>query len=197
MTARRLQVPQKRHQWKSDCKVKYLTTGVKLFPKEWNGKVVNRLDCVILQERLDEMVKKIQLIINDMMKTGNINLDQIPSLLKILERDSISFMDFCKEKVKVRTYGLKDDTADRYERFMKFFRKWGEIVWFSDLTEKNILLMDAELAKKNMKAKSKWHNYHIPNNYGGFEQFAEYISVGLVERGHEVTVYSPHYCYLM
>lgn len=33
----------------------------------------------------------------------------------------------------------------------------------------------------------------IPNNYGGFEQFAEYISVGLVRRGHDVTVYSPHY----
>lgn len=33
----------------------------------------------------------------------------------------------------------------------------------------------------------------IPNNYGGFEQFAEYISVGLVERGHEVVVYSPHF----
>ena len=30
----------------------------------------------------------------------------------------------------------------------------------------------------------------IPNNYGGFEQFAEYISVGLAKRGHEVTVYS-------
>lgn len=33
----------------------------------------------------------------------------------------------------------------------------------------------------------------IPNNYGGFEQFAEYISVGLAQRGHKVTVYSPHY----
>lgn len=33
----------------------------------------------------------------------------------------------------------------------------------------------------------------IPNNYGGFEQFAEYISVGLAERGHDITVYSPHY----
>lgn len=33
----------------------------------------------------------------------------------------------------------------------------------------------------------------IPNNYGGFEQFAEYISVGLVKRGHDVTVYSPSY----
>lgn len=33
----------------------------------------------------------------------------------------------------------------------------------------------------------------IPNNYGGFEQFAEYISIGLVQRGHEVVVYSPHF----
>jgi glycosyltransferase involved in cell wall biosynthesis len=33
----------------------------------------------------------------------------------------------------------------------------------------------------------------IPNYYGGFEQFAEYISVGLAKRGHEITVYSPHY----
>jgi len=31
----------------------------------------------------------------------------------------------------------------------------------------------------------------IPNNYGGFEQCAEYLSVGLVEKGHEVTIYSP------
>jgi glycosyltransferase involved in cell wall biosynthesis len=33
----------------------------------------------------------------------------------------------------------------------------------------------------------------IPNYYGGFEQFAEYISVGLAKRGHQITVYSPHY----
>lgn len=30
----------------------------------------------------------------------------------------------------------------------------------------------------------------IPNHYGGFEQFAEYLAKGLVERGHEVTVYN-------
>ena len=33
----------------------------------------------------------------------------------------------------------------------------------------------------------------IPNNYGGFEQSAEYISVGLAQRGHEVVVYSPKF----
>lgn len=32
----------------------------------------------------------------------------------------------------------------------------------------------------------------IPNHYGGFEQFAEYLSVGLVEKGHRVVVYNSH-----
>ena len=32
----------------------------------------------------------------------------------------------------------------------------------------------------------------IPNNYGGFEQFAEYLSVGLVQLGFEIWVYCPH-----
>lgn len=30
----------------------------------------------------------------------------------------------------------------------------------------------------------------VPNHYGGFEQFAEYLSVGLTQRGHEVYVYN-------
>ena len=30
----------------------------------------------------------------------------------------------------------------------------------------------------------------IPNHYGGFEQFAEYLSSGLAQRGHEVYVYN-------
>jgi glycosyltransferase involved in cell wall biosynthesis len=32
----------------------------------------------------------------------------------------------------------------------------------------------------------------VPNYYGGFEQLAEYLSVGLVNKGHEVTVYNSH-----
>jgi hypothetical protein len=32
----------------------------------------------------------------------------------------------------------------------------------------------------------------IPNHYGGFEQFAEFVSIGLVKKGHEVTVYNSH-----
>ena len=32
----------------------------------------------------------------------------------------------------------------------------------------------------------------IPNFYGGFEKLAECLSVGLVEKGHHVTVYNSH-----
>ena len=32
----------------------------------------------------------------------------------------------------------------------------------------------------------------IPNHYGGFEHISEYVSEGLVKRGHQVTVYNSH-----
>jgi glycosyltransferase involved in cell wall biosynthesis len=32
----------------------------------------------------------------------------------------------------------------------------------------------------------------IPNNYGGFEQFAEYLSQGLTHKGYNVAVYNSH-----
>ncbi len=32
----------------------------------------------------------------------------------------------------------------------------------------------------------------IPNRYGGFEQLAEKLSVGLLQKGHDVTVYNSH-----
>lgn len=32
----------------------------------------------------------------------------------------------------------------------------------------------------------------IPNNYGGFEQFAEYLSLGLQKRNYDITVYNSH-----
>ena len=32
----------------------------------------------------------------------------------------------------------------------------------------------------------------VPNYYGGFEQFAEYFSAYLADKGHEVYVYNSH-----
>ena len=35
----------------------------------------------------------------------------------------------------------------------------------------------------------------IPNKYGGFEQCAEYLSVGLAAKGHNVSIYNPDFHY--
>lgn len=32
----------------------------------------------------------------------------------------------------------------------------------------------------------------VPNNHGGFEQFAEYLAQGLTKRGHDIFVYNSH-----
>src|SRR6516162_8518542 len=32
----------------------------------------------------------------------------------------------------------------------------------------------------------------VPNAYGGFEQFAQYLAEGLLRNGHEVWVYNSH-----
>ena len=32
----------------------------------------------------------------------------------------------------------------------------------------------------------------IPNKYGGYERLAEMLALGLADRGHKLTIYSPH-----
>ena len=77
-----------------------------------------------------------------------------------LTRDKRLFYDFCVERTKVRVYGKSQDTAERYDRFLRWLKEWGKIIYFSDVSDKNIIKMDEELASTGMKPYSKWNNYH-------------------------------------
>lgn len=50
--------------------------------------------------------------------------------------------------------------------------------------------MEAERQKINSLRIAIVGTRGIPNEYGGFEQFAEYLGCALVEKGHKVTVYN-------
>ena len=143
-------------------KCKYISTGVKLLPKQWRKeKVTNRPDAMELNESLEILMTKARKAVNDMMEAGELNLSELPKRIKAsTEREDGNFIDFCAKRVLVRIYGKKDDTAERYERFMRWLRKWGEIVFFGDVTDENIIKMDTALAKMGMKNYSKWNNYH-------------------------------------
>ena len=142
-------------------KSKYLSTGIRLLPKEWHrGTVVNRPDSAELNETLNSIMVRARKVVNTMIETGDLNLDEIPRRMEELTRDKRLFYDFCVERTKVRVYGKSSDTSARYDRFLRWLKEWGKIIYFSDVTDTNIIRMDEELANTGMKPYSKWNNYH-------------------------------------
>lgn len=142
-------------------KVRYISTGIKLLPKQWkNGTVTNRMDMHEIQKTLDTMMMNVRKVINDMSDAGELNTAEIKSRLSRMISDERSFIEYAAERSKVRVYGKSVDTVERYERFMKWLKRWGVIVFFSDVTDANILKMDAALVATGMKNYSKWNNYH-------------------------------------
>ena len=140
---------------------KYMATGVRLLPKHWrNGHVVNRMDATEMQHTLDTLMTRVRTVVNAQLDTGTISLDEIPSQLQRMMEDRRSFLDFCADRVEVRKYGKAEDTAERYDRFLKWFRSWGKIIYFSDVTDRNIMAMDRALHERGMKTYSVWNNYH-------------------------------------
>ena len=62
---------------------KYISTGVKLLPKEWsNGSVVGRKDWKELNDQLQLMKKKCSEIITQMMDENTLDINAIPNMLK-------------------------------------------------------------------------------------------------------------------
>ena len=143
-------------------KAKYMSTRIRVFPKEWQrGRVVNRVDAVIINKQLDRLLIDVRQIIYDMYEEGRIDIDAIPSRLMAKRKPSISLQDFCEERAKIRKYGKAVDTQKRYDRFLRFLKEYGKIRTFYDLTEAKVLELDHYLLQQNnMKAKSRWNNYH-------------------------------------
>lgn len=142
-------------------KSKYLATGIRVLPKHWRGHyVTNRPDAAELNDALDLIVQRVRKIVNAMVEEGNLNIGEIPSRLSAATADRRSFIEFAEERARVRIYGKKGDTAERYERFLRWLREWGRIIYFTDVTDRNIMRMDEDLAATGMKNYSKWNNYH-------------------------------------
>ncbi|MBR6828789.1 MAG: site-specific integrase [Prevotella sp.] len=145
-----------------DGKAKYMSTRIRVFPKEWQrGRVVGRVDAVILNKQLDRLLIDVRQIVYDMYDAGHIDIDAIPSRLMAKRKPNVTFLYFCEERSKIRKHGNSVDSQERYDRFLRFLKEYGKIKTFYDLTELKVMELDKHLKKKNdMKAKSRWNNYH-------------------------------------
>lgn len=142
-------------------KTKYHSTRIRVFEKEWkHGRVVNRVDAMIINKQLDQYLVDIREIIYEMYKDGYIDIDAIFPRLEAKRKPNVSFLDFCEERMKIRKYGKAKDSQERYNRFFRFLKEYGKIKTFYDMTDSKVMELDRFLKKKNMKAKSRWNNYH-------------------------------------
>ena len=142
-------------------KQKYLSTGIRLLPREWHrGRVVNRLDATILNKTLDKLMTEVRQVIYQMIDEGNIDIFAIPARLAAKQKKSMTFLDYYAEKAENRKHGISATAQGRYDLVLKTLEEFGKIVTFSDLTDKNIIAFDKFLIKKGIKATSRFHNYH-------------------------------------
>ena len=147
---------------------KWLSTGVRVLPKQWkNGQVVARIDSGRLNQLLRHVMDVAQTIVDDMLQGGGIRLSDMPERMRLAlhpeeeqKEPQLSFMQFCEERAEIRKYGKSADSQERYDRFMRWFRAWGGIIEFDDVTELKVIDMDRALTATGMKNYSKWNNYH-------------------------------------
>lgn len=146
---------------------RFVTTGVRLLPKQWKtGCVSNCLDAFELQHTLDMFVSNARKIINEQIESGTLDMNTIVSVINGKHKQSSSenvpselpLMDYFRKRAAIRKFGRSQDSQERYERFLRWFEKWGGMITFSDISEINIMNMDTALG--NMKPCSKWGNYH-------------------------------------
>lgn len=142
-------------------KQKWISTGIWLYPDQWDdGKIVNCENIVEISQTLEKMVTDVRQVIYDMIKEGKVDISQITDRLDAKNKQSLTFLDFCKQRAAVRKYGKAKDTQERYDRFLRLFSAWGKIKTFEDVRDEKIIAYDKYLIKEGMKANSKWNNYH-------------------------------------
>lgn len=173
---------------------RFATTGVRVLPSQWkNGHIIKRIDAMELQNALDLYVAKARRIVNELMMAGELDMKTVVSVIGNKQRaeysqectSTISLVDYFEKRAKVRTYGKSKDSQERYARFIRWFKYWGGMVTFADLTELNVIRMDEALNDSGMKPYSKWNNYHrFLNSY-----ILDAIAEGIIRKNPYATLH--------
>ena len=138
----------------------YMSTGIWLHDKEWsNGKVVGKEDWKELNERLNAIYKKCSEIVVKMIEDECLDIKAIPKLFKDKVMQKQTFLEYAHECAERKKRYVSVGTQKRYKVVLGFLERWKGIVYFSDVTDKNILKMDEYLEDRGLIPSSRY-NYH-------------------------------------
>ena len=132
-----------------DCKQKFLSTGVKVYPRQWDGKnecVKLRNDATSLNKALSDIKNDAITLLTDMSKTGYVDLARLNEIFKPKAYD-LTFHEYMKDRISKRN--VSENTRERYVSFYKVFvDEYGKMKNFSDITEAGVRDYDEWLHKR-------------------------------------------------
>ena len=132
-----------------DCKQKFLSTGVKVYPRQWDGKnecVKLRNDATSLNKALSDIKNDAITLLAEMSKTGYVDLARLNEIFKPKAYD-LTFHEYMKDRISKRN--VSENTRERYVSFYKVFvDEYGKMKNFSDITEAGVRDYDEWLHKR-------------------------------------------------
>ena len=132
-----------------DCKQKFLSTGVKVYPRQWDGKnecVKLRNDATSLNKALSDIKNDAITLLTEMSKTGYVDLARLNEIFKPKAYD-LTFHEYMKDRISKRN--VSENTRERYVSFYTVFvDEYGKMKNFSDITEAGVRDYDEWLHKR-------------------------------------------------
>ena len=132
-----------------DCKQKFLSTGVKVYPRQWDSKnecVKLRNDATSLNKALSDIKNDAITLLTEMSKTGYVDLARLNEIFKPKAYD-LTFHEYMKDRISKRN--VSENTRERYASFYKVFvDEYGKMKNFSDITEAGVRDYDEWLHKR-------------------------------------------------
>lgn len=156
----------------------YISTGVRVLPKQWAGAVLHRADAETLNERLGAMVRKVAEEVTRCMADGEeIDVAAIKEHLFEVKNPQATEPDVLLNWIdgQIATLNVKDGTRQHFRVMQKRLEAFGRIRQWEDLTTEKIYEFDAwlhKLPKPQSKAdiqagrerecisSTSVHNYH-------------------------------------
>lgn len=135
----------------ANSKPYYINTGVRVRSDQFNGeRVVHHRDARLLNERLKDVVLKIESAVNECIRNGlTIDVAQIKRQSYNVEEkanhNETAMIDWIDEQIP--QLNIKDGTRERYSVTARRMREYGGLMRWDDLTVENIYHWDSWLHK--------------------------------------------------
>lgn len=138
-----------------DRKTKYISTGVKILPSEWNSDATNYVKKNPLAFTYNEKIKKIINTLNNnlnmlMAKGAPVTLESVTEKPNALSNTNDSFIEFAKNEIENRT-DVTESTKKNHRKLITALNSFGKIKAFGDLTTQKIREFDQWLHERKIK----------------------------------------------